>query len=219
MGIFNGFKKNKYEMYSEEELNAIDNHIVKFYGKYETVLHELVSTDIHVDIIKILPNEERNYITLVTEGMGAHSMNVPKSLKNQDIDRIELVCYLPADWDIESNDDIWYWPISCLKMLARLPIYENSWLGFGHTIGVAEGETLAENTKLTNVMLIKPENVSEDATYCLLPNGEKVLFYQMIAIYTEEFEFIEENDSDIFIEKMKQQNISSIIDINRNCCQ
>ena len=32
------------------------------------------------------------------------------------------------------KDERWYWPIGLLKVLARLPISNDTWLGFGHTM-------------------------------------------------------------------------------------
>ena len=70
------------EVYTEEEMEAVEGHIEQYFGKVENVFHELVSPDIHVDICMVPPTEERDYYTLVTMGMGAHRMNVPESWRN-----------------------------------------------------------------------------------------------------------------------------------------
>ena len=36
--------------YTEEEMNAVEEHIQQYFGKFENVFHELDSPDIHVDI-------------------------------------------------------------------------------------------------------------------------------------------------------------------------
>ena len=53
-------------------------------------MHELASPDIHVDIYVIPPRAEHEYYTLVTCGMGAHKMEVPDELKNEQLERAEL---------------------------------------------------------------------------------------------------------------------------------
>ena len=68
------------EVYTEEEMEAVEAHIQQYFGKFENVFHELSSPDIHVDICVVPPTEERDYYTLVTMGMGAHRMNVPEEL-------------------------------------------------------------------------------------------------------------------------------------------
>ena len=59
------------EVYTEEEMEAVEGHIQQYFGKFENVFHELSSPDIHVDICVVPPSEERDYYTLVTMGMGA----------------------------------------------------------------------------------------------------------------------------------------------------
>ena len=125
------------EYYSMEEMEAVEQHIEKYFGKFESVWHELVSLDIHLDICLIPPTEERNYYTLVTMGMGAHRMNVPEELKELKQERAELAISLPPDWQLlqeNLQDEEWYWPIRLLKSLARLPINSDTWLGWGHTL-------------------------------------------------------------------------------------
>ena len=70
------------ELYTEEEMSAVEQHIKNTFGEFDGVFHELVSPDIHVDICMVPPSEERDYYTLVTMGMGAHRMNVPEELAN-----------------------------------------------------------------------------------------------------------------------------------------
>ena len=38
------------EVYTEEEMEAVEGHIQQYFGKFENVFHELSSPDIHVDI-------------------------------------------------------------------------------------------------------------------------------------------------------------------------
>ena len=73
-------KNSEPEVYSEDEMSAIEQHIKNTFGEFENVFHELVSPDIHVDICVVPPSDERDYYTLVTMGMGAHRMNVPEEL-------------------------------------------------------------------------------------------------------------------------------------------
>ena len=68
------------EMYDEADWDAVEKHIEKYFGHYDYVFHESVSTGIHLDICVIPPRKDHNYYTLVTFGMGAHRMNVPEEL-------------------------------------------------------------------------------------------------------------------------------------------
>ena len=191
------------EVYTEEEMEAVEGHIQQHFGKVENVFHELVSPDIHVDICIVPPTEERDYYTLVTMGMGAHRMNVPEELAEYKLERAELAIALPADWKLvqeSMQDERWYWPIRLLKVLARLPIASDTWLGFGHTMD--NKENFAENTKLCAAILTGPQSTEEGGEVCTLPGGEEVNFYQVIPLYEDELDYKLEHDADALLDKM-----------------
>ena len=191
------------EVYTEEEMEAVEGHIEQYFGKFENVFHELVSPDIHVDICVVPPSEERDYCTLVTMGMGAHRMNVPEELAEYKLERAELAIALPADWKLDQEsmkDEKWYWPIRLLKSLARLPIASDTWLGFGHTMD--NKENFAENTKLCAAILTGPQSTEEGGEVCTLPGGEEVNFYQVIPLYEDELDYKLEHDVDALLDKM-----------------
>ena len=202
------------EVYTEEEMEAVEEHIEQYFGKFENVFHELVSPDIHVDICVVPPSEERDYCTLVTMGMGAHRMNVPEELAEYKLERAELAIALPADWKLDQEsmkDEKWYWPIRLLKSLARLPIASDTWLGFGHTMD--NKENFAENTKLCAAILTGPQSTEEGGEVCTLPGGEEVNFYQVIPLYRDELEYKLAHDADALLGKMN--GISFVVEPDR----
>ena len=195
-----GITQEQYNpiIYSEEEFNCIEAHIGKYFGKCKNVFHEIVSPDIHVDIAIIEPCKKRNYYVMVTMGMGARPMSMPEELENQNLDRAEILVCLPPDWkfdDLEKEE--WYWPIRWLKILARLPIEEDSWLGWGHTI--PNGGPFASNTGLSSVLLLNPGAFNRKSFECRLPGGEIVNFYQMVPLYQEEVDFKIKNNTEILL--------------------
>lgn len=200
------------EMYDEADWDAVEEHITKYFGHYEHVFHEIVSTDIHLDICVIPPRKDHNYYTLVTFGMGAHKMNVPEELSEKKLERAELLINLPPDWKLSEKDwqeEKWYWPIDVLKWVARLPIRDrNTWLGWGHTI--SSGEPFAESTKLCGAMLLNPGVFGEPSYFCTLPDGDDVNFYQLIPLYKEEMEFKLENSVDELIDKCPDEILEVI---------
>ena len=202
------------EVYTEEEMNAVEEHIQQYFGKFENVFHELDSPDIHVDICVVPPSEERDYYTLVTMGMGAHRMNVPEELAEYKLERAELVIALPGNWKLKHEDlknERWYWPIRLLKTLARLPIASDTWLGFGHTMD--NEDDFAKDTKLCAAMLTGPQDTEDGSEVCILPNGEEVNFYQVIPLYRDELEYKMEHDADALLDKMN--GISFVVEPDR----
>ncbi|MFT3994171.1 MAG: DUF2185 domain-containing protein [Dysgonomonas sp.] len=211
-------KKENYnpEVYTQEQLDCIDQHIFKYFGEYESVLHEIVSPDIHVDICISQPTPDRDYYTLTTMGMGAHRMNVPLQFNEHKWERAELLIKLPADWEIENKEECWYWPLRWLKIMARLPIEHDTWLGHAHT--VPNGEPFADNTKLCTILLDYPYLEGKEAMKCELPDGEVVNFYQMLPLYEEEAQFKIDNGYDALVD-LFDDDFSDILDINRkNYC-
>ena len=144
------------------------------------------------------------YYTLVTMGMGAHRMNVPEELAEYKLERAELAIALPPDWKLDEEslkDERWYWPIGLLKVLARLPISGDTWLGFGHTMD--KQSPFAENTTLCGALLVGPQDVVwNGGEVCTLPSCEEVNFYQVIPLYRNELKYKLEHDADALLEKM-----------------
>ena len=191
------------EVYTEEEMEAVEGHIQQYFGKFENVFHELSSPDIHVDICVVPPSGDRDYYTLVTMGMGAHRMNVPEELAEYKLERAELAIALPGNWKLKREDlknEQWYWPIRLLKALARLPIASDTWLGFGHTMD--NEEDFAKDTKLCAAILTGPQDTEDGSEVCILPSGEEVNFYQVIPLYRDELEYKMEHDADALLDKM-----------------
>ena len=202
------------EVYTEEEMEAIEGHIQQYFGEFENVFHELASPDIHVDICVVQPSAERDYYTLVTMGMGAHRMNVPEELAEYKLERAELAIALPKDWKLKQEDmrdERWYWPIRLLKTLARLPIASDTWLGFGHTMD--HEEDFAKDTKLCAAILTGPQGTEEGSEVCTLPGGEEVNFYQVIPLYRDELEYKLAHDADALLDKM--EGISFVVEPDR----
>ena len=202
------------EVYTEEEMEAIEGHIQQYFGDFEHVFHELASPDIHVDICVVQPSAERDYYTLVTMGMGAHRMNVPEELVEYKLERAELAIALPKDWKLKQEDmrdERWYWPIRLLKTLARLPIASDTWLGFGHTMD--HEEDFAKDTKLCAAILTGPQGTEEGSEVCTLPGGEEVNFYQVIPLYRDELEYKLAHDADALLDKMN--GISFVVEPDR----
>ena len=193
------------ELYTGEEVSAVEQHIKKNFGEFDKVFHELVSPDIHVDICIVPPTEEQNYYTLVTMGMGAHRMNVPEELAEYRLERAELAITLPPDWKLDEEsmkDEQWYWPIHLLKDLARLPIASDTWLGWGHTMD--NQKPFSPDTELCAAILVGIQRNEEGGYLCQLPGGEDFNFYQVIPLYREELEYKLEHGAESLIEKMAE---------------
>jgi tetratricopeptide (TPR) repeat protein len=206
------------EVYEASERIRLGKHIEEYFGASKSVFHELISPDIHVDIFLIEPTPERDYYVLVTMGMGAHRMNVPQELIDDQLDRAELVICLPPDWNFKTLEkEEWYWPIRRLKMLARLPIEDDTWLGWGHT--VSSGEPFAGNAPFTSILLLHPAAFGRKSFQCGMEDGSVINFYQLIPLYEEEARFKVKTDVDLLLKFFDAENLAYIHLDRENVCK
>lgn len=229
MKIFEKFKKKENSassmspmyLYTEEDLDQYEKYIAENFGEYKEVFHEIVSPDIHLDVIIVPPTEENPYYKLITMGMGAYQMNVPDNLKQYELEHAELILYLPPDWDIKSSKEQDYWPIRYLKVLARLPLQCDTWLGFGHTVSSDENNTpYADNTGFCSMMLLSGVNNQYQRLDLRLKDKGKINFYQLFPLYREELEYKFDHDAETLLDLFDDDDIMPVININRkNYCK
>jgi len=216
-----GKKETSRYLYSERELNKVSAYIKRQYGEYDDVFHELVSPDIHLDIVVVPPTEELPYYKLVTMGAGAYKMDIPRELRKWKLERAEYVIFLPKDWNIKSDKEEDYWPIRMLKDVARLPIYTDSWITVGHTVTMNEDSSpVASNTLLNSCILFnsfgKGNKVVEALKIGLF--GDEVNFWQVFPLYQEEVEYKFKHPVDDLMELLN--DVTMVVDINRkNVCK
>ena len=219
-----GLKEKPKYLYTPEEEEQFEAYIKRNFGDFPKVYHELYSPDIHVDILLIPPSEKSNYYKLITMGMGAYKMNVPSVLKDYDLERAELVAFLPPDWNLKFDDENFGWVIKELKSISRMPIIENGWVGFGHTFLNDEKSEVpfSKNTKLTSSILLSAitETYDEYHVDLKLPNKGTINFYQFYPLYKEELEYIKKNGIEKFSELIPDDELVPIINPNRtNYCE
>ena len=212
MNLFNKQKKeqnansNMY-LYTEKELNQYEKYIMKQFGEYKEVFHEIYSPDIHLDIIIVPPTKNNDYYKLITMGMGAYKMNVPPELKQYELERAELVLYLPANWNIKSSKIEDYWPIEQLKTIARLPIQNNTWF-YGHTISANDNnKPYASNTKFCSMMLVSAPNKDFKQMNFQMKSKGKINFYQLFPLYKEELEYKQKYGTDALLDRFNKDII------------
>lgn len=221
MGLFKKKKTNQpMYLYTEKEIKKYEEFIEENFGEIKTVLHEIVSPDIHLDVLVVEPTKENNYYKLITMGMGAYKMNVPKQFKKYELEKSELVMYLPPTWNINSAKEEDYWPIRQLKIIARLPIENNTWLGWGHSISNDDNNNpYASNTGFCSMILINALN-NKYENLDLKLGKDKINFYQLFPLYQEELEYKLNNGTEALANLFDEEDAFPLININRkNYCK
>ena len=168
-------------------LEDIQAHVEKHIGPIETVLHEHISDQVHIDIIVVPPTEDRPYTVLVTSGVGDLPMNVPDGF--DELERAELVIALPGDWPLTYEafeDEANYWPVRWLKMVGLLPHTYDTWIGFGHTIPNGDPWEPIADTRFIGVMLSLTYWLDVEFAQLQAASGDTINFYDVVPLYSEE---------------------------------
>ena len=201
--------------YSPEEIDLFEKHLDAHFGPCESVFHELASPDgMHIDVYVIGPTEKYPSYRLITCGMGARRMSIPRKARGQAPDRIELMLSLPADWRFDEKsmeEDRFGWPVSLLKYLARFPWSESTWLGWDHTLPLAP---FADNTRLSGIFIDAPEHYPFDAFRIVFPEKRAVYIFQVVPVYAEEIDYAVEHGSEE-LEKLLKEVVSRPVDVAR----
>lgn len=132
-----GKKRPKTNYLSEQEMDAISAAYEGWFGPSDVVMHEMVSDELHIDVVTVKPNATCPRVVAATMGMSALPMHAPKDYPGPL--HAELFLYLPAKWSLtreafEKHGQDLYWPIGWLKQLARMPNDYDTFLAPGHTV-------------------------------------------------------------------------------------
>jgi hypothetical protein len=203
-------------------LDAIVAHVEKHFGKPETVLHELVSELVHVDIHVVVPTPKRKYYTLVTSGMSDRPMTVPAGL--EELRFAELVIGLPANWPMQHadwEDERNYWPIRLLKVLARFPHEYSTWLGPGHTLPNGDPPApYADGTQMCCAFLGPPVVAPQEFWKLAIDPETTINFYGVFPLYREEMQFNLKHGMERLCNRFAKNALSSVLNVNRkNVCK
>ena len=159
-----------------ETHQLIRRHAESHVGKISSVFQETISDLVHVDVLIIDPEENRDYYTLVTTGMSDRAMKVPEHCEM--FAHAELMLRLPTDWPMSEDafrEERNYWPIRWLRILARFPHEYQTWLFEGHTIPNQDPpEPFADNTELSGMLLTRPTSFDREIPHLEI-NPEKTV--------------------------------------------
>lgn len=202
------------EDYYEEHLGkiAIEYDEVDIQKKiYNGEIKLISEVDLYIDVI--MPNKNRNYITLVTVGMS----EVPMAETADGQKFAELVMKLPSDWDVSESgllNSTKNWPFRMMLKTAHLAHkFKNKYVDETTVIpsGNPNDAVLYFNgqTEFSSVMLCK----SDDILPLKVDDDMTIDFYTLIPITEKENEIVKKLGS-IAVKKMLPKG--DIVDLERN---
>ncbi|MCY6354739.1 suppressor of fused domain protein [Clostridium sp. ZS2-4] len=184
------YKVKKNKDYSWEDDDKIVKHIEKYIGTIDQTISEIIPGSrvrINVNIIK--PKQEKDYITLITNGMSAYPMGYAQ--EDEEYKYAELMIKLPSDWKLDETScktERYGWPLKILRMFAHLPHQSEGYINERVIIpnGIPDDIPLPfhVDTWLSTTMFC----VSEDIPFLRIDKDIRVDFFTLVPICEEEID-------------------------------
>ena len=195
--------------YTLEQYLAVKGHIKHYFGSAFNTLDVHKALDVSpVSIDLIAPTKQRPFYTLATIGLGVRRQYAPNSMEQLDLERVELVLFLPPDWKLDEdhiNDQYWGWPVRVLFALIS-EAQENEFpFMVGGLIDISD---LLNVPDYSTVMLFtadsEPNYIEAGADSCFFANAERVNFLAVVPLSKRELQCISKmGSSDYYDQRIK----------------
>jgi hypothetical protein len=215
----------------------IARHVEKTIGPITGVFHELISPDIHLDLLVVPPTgleptQEHplggKHWTIVTSGMSSRAMNLPAKVPTWKR-YAELMISLPADWPgmlhdgcwdgAVMEDDTYWWPMRWLKTLARLPHEFGTFLAASHTVPNDDPPEPFSSQTDQCCMFVWPSLLAPSSSQLIINDDIVINFYALWPIYLEEMNLKLQQGTNALLEKLDQAELFDLVDLDRrNTC-
>lgn len=200
--------------------DAILQHMTRHFGEPSSVLHELASQGVHVDVHLIRPRPERPWWTLFTTGLSERPMNVPAGA--EEVRFAELVLALPENWPVEAiirgepEAARFSWPIDWLKFLARFPHMHQTWFGVCHTLPNGDPpDTFAPDTRLCAWLFLPPITVPPEGRSVALEHGDEVHLLALHGLLEDELQLKVTLGVNALLDLFAAADVKEVLDLDR----
>lgn len=208
MGIFSKLFGKKQEVattyLTEEEMTGITDHFDRYVGKSESVFHEIVSDEVHIDVHVIPETADGRYMALFTTGMSA----LPMPGKGADDAYAEVFVILPKDWPLqELSDEKNFWPVRMLKQFARVPTHMGVAIFDGLSMPNGDPAEDFPGTYFQGIMLTKPTMFDRDFGKMRI-GGKTRNFFLLVPLTLGEMNWkVEQQSATALTEKFAEMGI------------
>lgn len=189
-------------------LDEVRVHFEELFGVAEDrSFRKIITAAVGIAVHVIKPKSPQGFLTLFTTGLSAKPMKVPPELAEHAF--AELYMQLPGDWDFQSSDRRYSWPIKLLLDLAAYPAENDAYFAVPvTTIANCEpAEPLGPNVKFTASALIADEGFQRS-------DGTTVHLFCVMPVYAEEAEMARRSIPD-FLKELDASGTSRILSLNR----
>lgn len=198
---------------------ALEAHYRDYFGaEYVRAIHEKESSLVHIDVYIYGATTDRPYVTIATGGMGAADVFAGDS--EQAAHSVELVSYLPAEWDFASSMSDWL--MKGIFETARYPHQYRDPIQKHHTLCTFdEGSNLADSifpgSTQTHWYFRSLIGEPAEIDHLVLPSGRHINLIWAFPITRAEYYFRAHDDDPLELEVQLAAYAPVEIDPNREC--
>jgi len=200
-----------------ENLRRIEAHVSKHISPVTWVWAEINSSLIHLDVLIVNPTDEFPFYTLVTSGMSQRPMK-PPTPEVAKCKYAELVLCLPSDWPLfepEIRKSHNFWPIQMMKLIARFPHLQNTWLWHTHTI--QNQRPYDSSTPFAGALLLQSRMFGEEFLIMETKRDQATVFHNLIPLHQAELDYYLEHGTGPLLDALADQNLGFVLDPLRPC--
>jgi hypothetical protein len=201
----------------------ITAHVEKHIGKSAGVFHEIVSDQVHLDVIVVPPNEKFPDWTLITSGMSDRPMKPPGGDDKEYY--AELLIRLPPTWPVgrpgKNESDDWkkeenFWPTRLLKFIARFPHKYRAFLWVRHTLDNGQpAKPWSPSVPFKGAFLAPSRTLPQEFENLKISENKTIKFIALYPAYLEETALARAHGAETLWQKFVEHTVTDVLDVNR----
>ncbi|MDO8361217.1 MAG: suppressor of fused domain protein [Devosia sp.] len=192
-----------------------------------SVLHEIASDYIHLDVLVFPPNSTSPCWTFVSSGVSSKPMRVQGMSEAERYQFAEVVLKLPPDWfsvasnglgmeEDELRDQAKYWPIGVLSFVGRAPHQYGFWIGQGHSLPNGDPpDTYTPDVPFSGLVLEAVEGWRGGMSEMTTSIRRTINFLALNFVYPDEMDFKLQAGAEALREKMRKAKVGQILSVGR----
>ena len=170
-----------------KEMDIITNHMDRYFEQTDcVVIHPLVESEFHIDVLLYKPSEKYPFWKLVTMGASDYKMpKIPNTLGRFN----EYIMFVDKDEDLNGIEGV-EWFREKLLMIASYAKYYNKHVTYGHSF---EWKNDDPDDEMIAAFVGLPEIISDpEILYCKTGMFKTVVFLQAVLLNKNELNYLME---------------------------
>src|ERR1700722_1221996 len=202
-------------------LEAITAHLERHIGPTDGAFHEIISDQVHIDVVMVPPTEKFPHWTLVTSGMSDRPMKSPAERKTKPY--AELLIRLPRDWPVPGRGDqtewkkeVNYWPVRLLKFIALFPHKYGAFLWVGHTLDNGQpAKPWSPGIPFMGAFLGPSRTLPKEIGNLVVSEEKTIKFMALYPAYLEETALAGKAGGETLWKKFVEGGVTDVVDAGR----